>query len=369
MLVNSSYTLDHLVDLYFAQRQINKKKYFASYLINASLAWKQLFRNTIYAVQTEWVPLKRGTPYNYVDIPKGSIRFFSASEVDRHGQIVPLYYDSLLNIIPKPTDKKCGCNQCDCSGLCDDLNSVVYTTKLLFTINGVDYYEKDWVKYCKNGDIIEYREVPTKKYNDFSGDGGDYNDDYNDDYSTQPPPFSDYTIVTETFQKVICTLKVKPCGCPESIPENEEKVNGCCASFFPLFGHRHRHHYESFLGDINSNHRGSVKMSECGTKLYYKQPIHHGHRGHEHKLPDYLLISYQLSGEDCNTSVQVPELAEETMFFGIDYYSKRFNMSFTRPEREEAKYAWNDAQNKLLLELNPISLEWLSNIQDAVIRY
>lgn len=373
MNTGETYTLDTIVDLYLAQRQIDRKKYYPSYLINANLAWKKLFRNTIYSTQSEWMTLKKGEPYNYIEVPRGTVRLFSVCEVDHCGRIVPLFYDSLLNVIPKPTKRDCGIKKCDCSGLCDDLNSVTYNTKLLFTISGVDYYEKIWIKLCGNGDIIEYREVPTKKYNTFTGDGGDYNTDYNNDYNIIPPPFSDYTIVTETFQKVICSLTVRPCGCPDNTPENEEKVMNNCSQFFTCFGEKHRKHCEQYLVDINDNHRGSVKLSDCGNKIFYKpSPRHHHHHnlnnGIPHnRLPEFLLVNYQLSGESCHTAAEVPELAQDAMFFGIDYFSKRFNLSFSMGERKESEYAWINAQNELIKDLNPISLEYVSQIQDAKI--
>lgn len=365
-MINDTYLLDEVVDLYLAQRQIDKKKYYDSHLINAKLAWRMLFKNTIFAVNSEWAELKAGYPFNYVDIPKGTVRFFSAALVDDCGEIVPLYYNNKLNILPKPTQKKCGCKNCDCGGTCEDVNSLVYTTKLLFTINNVDYYEKIWLKFCDNGDILEYREVPTKKYNDYTGDGADFNDDYNDDYQIAPA-FTDYTIVTETFNRKLCNIEVKPCGCPIDSHENEETIIKNCSQFLPIFGKLHKRHCERFLPNTNDNGYGEVKMSECGTKLYFVPSKRH-HYEHK-KLPTHILINYQTSGENCSTAVQVPEYALEPMFYGLDFYSKRFNNVFSLSERKSAEYSWKDAQNQLILFLNPFNLEVLSNVQDEKIYY
>lgn len=341
------YTLAECVDEYLAQRFISKKKYFSAYMIIAKNYWKKIFKNTIYAVNSEWKPLKKGVPYNYIDKPQGLVRLFSVAQTNECGEIVPLFYNNTINIISKPTEKKCSCDKCDCSGLCDDINSMVYTTKLLFTDNGAEYYEKKWVKPCPNGDIIEYREVPTKKYNSFEGD-------------TSP---SDYTIVTEVFQETICKLKTKVCGCPEDTIENCELINTFCGAFLPINACCRKKDCDNFLGEINNNGKGSIKFSECGTKIYF---IPHDKTK---KLPDYLLVNWQTSGENCSDVVQVPDYAIETMFSGIHFYSIRFNSSYSINEKNEAKWAANAGENDLIMYLNPLSLKTLSTIQNAEIKW
>ena len=362
----SIYTLAECVDEYLAQRFISKKKYYSSFLICAKNYWKKLFRNTIYAVNSEWKTLKKGTPYNFIEKPKDAVRVFSISTVDSHcNKIVDLFYDTRFNVIPKPTtsQKKCGCGSCDCGGLCDDIGSLTYTTKLLFSISGVDYYEKIWVKVCPNGDVIEYRIVPTKKYNDFTGDSGDYMNDYMNDYDIGSPAFSNYTIVYPEFQKVICKLDVKPCGCPENTTENIELLNEFCGCFLPVNACCKKRHCDDFLEAINSNHLGSIKISECGNKFYYipskKQKT----------LPEFLLINYQTSGENCSEVVQVPEYALDAMWLGTDYFSKRFNNSYSLSEKDAAKYAACAGENDLIVFLNPLSLRWLSTLQDSEIKW
>lgn len=362
------YTLADNVDEYLILRGIDKKKYFPQFLVGAKWAWKQLFKNTIYAVNSEWLTLKAGTPYNYVDVPKGTVRLFSVATVDKHcNKIIPLFYNNTINIIPKPSasQKKCGCNDaaCDCGGTCESLNSLTYTTKVLFTINGLDYVEKTWVKLCPNGDMLQYRIVPTKKYNNFTGDPGDYNTDYMNDFLIGNPPFSDYTIEYLEFQNIICKLELQPCGCPVETPENENTLNEFCGCFMPFNSCCKKKHCDSFLGAINDHCKGEVKISECGTKIYYIP--HHG----EKHLPDFLLVNWQSSGENCGSYVEVPDYAIDPMFTGIDYYSKRFNNIYSLNEKTEARYQWNDAQNQIIMFLNPISLQWLSTIQDAKITW
>lgn len=368
MEANEIYTLADATDEYLALRGINKQKYYSSFLIAAKWAWKQLFKNTIYAVNSQWFTLKSGVPFNYVDMPINCVRFFSASIVTERNQIKNLFYSNYTNIIQMPTSsqKKCGCGTCDCGGLCEDVNSLTYTTKLLFTINGVDYYEKDWVKVCPNGDVIEYRIVPVKKYNSFTGDGGDYMNDYMNDYDIGGAPFSDYTIVYQDFQTKVCQLTVKPCGCPENTTENINLLNSYCGCYLPFNAYCKRKHEDVFLGEINNyGHKGTVKVSECGTKIYYIPDPSCANK----PLPEFLLLNWQTSGENCSEVVQVPEYATDTLFAGIDFYSKRFNNAYNQTEKDDSKYAWRNSVNEMVAFLNPLSLEWLSTVADAPIKY
>lgn len=358
------YTLSEVTDEYLINRGIDKKKYYARYLVIAKRAWTKLFQNTLWITKSAWLPLQKGELYNFIKLPHDCQRLFSVNQTDHCNNIQPLYYNSNINVIQKPTVKKCGCSGCDCGGLCEDVNSFTLTTKLLFTINGIDYYEKQYLKYCSNGDILEYREVPVKKYNDFIGDGGDFNDDYNDDYSIGNSGLANFSIVTEVFQNKICSLTTKPCGCPEETPENENLLLNTCGCCLPFFNKRHRKHCQTFLEDVNSNCLGEVKLSECGTVIYYRPSRRH-HHGHPVKMPDYLLVNYQTNGQDFDSAVQVPDYAIECMFASMDWRSKRFNGMYSLAEKQDAKYQYNDEENKLIQFLNPISLEFMSNLPDS----
>lgn len=360
--MNNCYTLSDCTFDYLRQRQIDKEKYAVSYIATAKLVWRNIFRNTLYVVSSKWQTIQAGEPYNYIDVPSDCERLFSVSTTDECGNIVPLWYNNKLNIVSKPVTKTCGCAaaNCDCGDTCSDVSSFTYTTKLLFTINGVDYYEKTWLEYCKNGDIIEWREVPTKKYNDFAGDGGDYNADYNNDYDIADPPFANFSIVTETFQRKLCHLDVKPCGCPEQTEANAERIRETCCGFISIGSRTRRLHCERFLSQPNPNCYGECKLSECGTRVYVRNTK---------RDTDFLLINYQTNGELVDAVVQVPEFAIECMFTGIDWYSKRFNNAYGISEKQLAKYEFNDEVNKLIMYLNPLNLQELAQIQDEVIRW
>lgn len=360
-------TLSEEVDKYLLIRGISKKKYFAKYMVIAGKVWEEIFQRTLWVTKSVWLPLKKGEPYNYIDKPKDCVRYFTVGDTNKCGNIVPLYYNPQLNVIPKPTVKKCSCT-CDCSGLCEDLNSTVMTTKEAFTINGITYYEKTWIKLCPNGDIIEYREVPTKKFNDFIGNSGDYNVDYNNDYDIAENAFANFEIVTQILQRKICAIEIKPCGCPEETQSNEDTLLEHCGCFFPLFGRRRKKHCEQFVSNINDNHRGSVKESECGTKIFFK-PSRHWKSVGDKQFPDYLLFVYQTNGKTPNQETNVPNYAEAVMWAGIDYWSKRFNNAYTQNDKMMAKYAYEDEQSRVILFLNPIDLHFVNQVQDQENRW
>jgi len=363
-------TLTDVVEEYLITRGMSNVKNYIDYLVIAKRVWQKFFWNTIGVIKSEWLTIQKGDPYDFVYVPKNCVRFFAVSDIDRHNKIVPLYYNEQINTIPLPASQKCGCAVCGCTGSQDELSGLTYTTQLLFTLNGIDYFEKSWFKYCSNGDIIQYREVPTKKYNDAVGSNGDFNNDFNNDFRIQTDASGNYEIVTEVIQKKICSLSLAPCGCPDNTEENQKIVSEFCGCFpggFEGWWDR-RHRRENLLfQNINNNERGEVKMSQCGTMIYYIPPKHHHHR----PLPKFLLCQYQTNGlaDNVDGSVVVPEYAYDLMSTGIDHGSKRFNNKYSLAEKQEAKWAHEDEINKVILFLNPISLDWLQNVTDREVKW
>ena len=364
------YTISQGTDLYLQDRSIDHKKYFNRFLTQAERVYVDLFRKTLFIVKNVWKTVKDGDPFPYVDIPKDCTRLLSAS-VTECDLIEPLFYNSQLNILPKPQHRDCGCNHCECGGLCNDVNNFTQTTNLLFTINGQNYYEIISLEYCKNGDILENRQVPAKKYNNYAGDGGDYNDDDNNDYSHVTAPFSDYTIVTENFTRKLCKLETLPCGCPKETPENQQMIFNYCGCYLGWNGKGRTQHKKQFFQDVNNNRKGEVKISECGTKLYYKpqRKFQNGNNNGGEKIPRFLLLAYQTDGTTANQESLFPEFALETFKYGIDYFSKRFNDRYPRTEKHELKCAYEDSKNDLILFLNPLSIKFLQDVQDAEVRW
>lgn len=367
MSIGTTYTLAEAMDLYFSFNDISKKKYFSSYLITARFVWKDIFKNTLFQTQSVWKTMQRGDPYNYVEIPTNTERIFSVSVEDDCGNVVPLFYNNRINVVKKPTKKKCGCTQCDCSGLCEDANSLTLTTKLIYTINGQEYFETTWLESCSNGDMLEWKKTPVKKYNTVLGDGGDFNADYNDDYLIGAAPFAAYTIEYITTQRKICHLETLPCGCPIESAENINTFNESCGCFLDCC--RRKRHCDHFLADPNSNGRGEVKISECGTRIEYRPPPRHCCHPNHKKIPEFLLINLQTNAEDCGQDVLVPEYALECLHDGVDAVKKKRKDKYSPNEKLAAGWQYEASRNKVLLYLNPISLANLADIQDAPIRW
>jgi hypothetical protein len=358
-------TLGSATDQYLILNGIDSKKYGAKYMIAAKFAWQKLFLNTLYVVHSEWKPLKKGDPYNYIDMPKGALRLLSVGHPDKCGNIQPLYYNSQLNVIKKPSVKKCGCNQCDCGGLCEEANSLSVVTKELFTINNVTYYEKTWIKVCPNGDVLEYKEIPTKKYNDFVGNAGDFNNDFNDDFSTVVPDLANYDIVTEVQQRKLCAVTVQPCGCVASTPENEKLLFEHCGCHYNHSCRRWNKHCNQLLENINNNERGEIKVSECGTRIYFKPA-----RGvHNPALanPEFLLVNWQSTGMEVGQEAQIPNNIEilQAFWSTLYYLVVSRNGKYGLGERMEAERVMEKDVNNALRFLNPLSLSFLSDVGDA----
>lgn len=361
----SNMSLTGFLENYLAENQISSKKYFSSYLISAKHAWRQIFRETIFGTQSVWVELKRDDTGTYFDIPKHVERVFSVGTEDSCGLIQTVYYNEQISVIPKPSKSSCSCQACDCGG-CGDFEDMTASTRPLFTINGVDYYERKWVKVCKNGDIIEYTESFTKKFNDFVGQSGDYNDDYANDYDNGGNGFANYEIVPITTQKTLCKIDVRKCGCPESSAENLKKINDCCGCYLRVGSYYLNKCCSLFKENINNNGRGEVKMGECGTKMYFFPPQC---SSAEFVDPKWLLLNCQTNGEMEGKEIQIPSIAYDAMASTLFYRVIKRNGKYSLGERIEAERLMHKDQNALLVNLNLLSLSFLSNLQDATIKW
>lgn len=361
-MCSPSITLSESTDKYLTIRGVDKKKYYAKYLIIAGKIWEEIFQKTIWSTQSTWKVLKDGNPYPYIDIPGGTVRLFSVSTLDECDNIIPLYFNQEKNVIPEPKEAKCGCGCSGCDGICEDMNQTVMTTKEAFVLFGVTYYEKTWIKLCPNGDIIEYREIPTKKYNDRIGETGDYNEDYNNDYSIGDTAFTNFEVVTEIQQKTICNIELKPCGCPVNTDENRCKILDNCSNYLRFDSCLCRKDCREFLPEINPTRKGQVKISECGNKIYYIKQ-----RGE--KYPKHLLVNYQTDGSKVGAESVIPTYGEMCLWAGIDYLSKKYNNIYGAGERQQSFYAYNHEQNELIKFLNPLSLRAIAKVQDQQNRW
>lgn len=359
-------TISEATDLYIIHRGINKKKYFSRYLNIGKYVWQDIFQKTLWVVNSVWEPLRQEGDRFYINIPPNAQTVFSVGVVDHCDLIQPLYYNNQINVVAKPKESGCGCNKCDCAGLCQATNSLQVTTKLIFTINGVNYYQKCWVEYCKNGDVLEWCEIPTKKYNSIVGDGGDFNNDYNNDYLIGAAPFSDYTIEIVKTQKKLCKLEVKECGCPVETEENNELFLNCCGFYMDWSCQNKNRHCKEFFENVNNNHYGEVKLSDCGTKMYYR-PSKKWQQVTGQKMPKHLLVNFQTNGQYVGQEIQIPTYANMCYWAGLDYRSKVFNDRYSMGEKKIAEYKYNDEKALVISYLNPIDIVFMASVQNLSI--
>ena len=360
-----SYTLSQVTDQFLIRKGNLKRKHYAETLIIAQDVWKFLFWNTLWAVKNTWIPLQNdGGPYNYIEVPEGTVKVLSVNIEDECGKLHPLYYNAALNVIPKPTQTtSCGCKNCDCnSALC----GTVYTTSLVtkpIVISGQTYYEKTWMKYCPNGDVIEYQEIPTKKYTTIQ-QAGDYNLDYNNDYDIIAA-FEDFTIVTVKKQKLICKLELKECGCPKDTEENEQLFLDNCGCGLSAFNIKRVCNYRAKRAAHNSF--GEIKFSECGTKIYVV-PFEKCDGRPAFKM-DFCQLSLLTDGVTPDEEIQVPDYSRKCLWACLDSDIKEFNDRYSYNEKESARINKEREINNLIKFLNPLSEEFLATIQEIIPRW
>jgi hypothetical protein len=212
---------------------------------------------------------------------------------------------------------------------------------------------------------MQYREVPTKKFNDFTGTPGDFNNDFGNDYSIGVGGIQNFSIVTQTFQNKLCSLALRPCGCPDNTQANAQLIEDFCGCGHRFWGWFRGEHQQNLLFEnINNNEKGEVKLSECGTKIYYV-PSKTWHTQFHNPIPEFLQLIRQTNGFHISEAVSVPEYCIDLMKADIDYRSKRFNNKYSPTEKMDAKYRRNDEENKIIGFLNRISINKLSDVQDA----
>ena len=336
-------------------------------MVIAEEVWTKIFMKTLWVIQSRWMELKSGDPYNYVEVPAGCLRLLSVGVTDTCGLVQPLYYNNQINVIKKPVRKSCGCSCEECGGVCEDASSMTVTTKVMFTVNGIDYIQKCWIETCKNGDIIEWCETPVREYLDLIGNSGDYNDDYNDDYDIADEGFSNYRIVTRKTQKLICKIDVLPCGCPAETESNQEILTDNCGCFLSWGTKHKKKHCQKFFDNINNNHFGETKLSDCGTKIYFRPSKYWKQSGAEEKFPEYLLVNFQTDGIKVGQEVLIPKYAADYFDAELDDGSKRYNNSYSQREKDGARVNAEYERGELLKFLNPIDLEFMEKVQDVPI--
>lgn len=343
-----SNTLNNAVELYLIKKFNDRRKFFKEYLIIAQEVWKEIFLNTLFVTKSSYVDLKNDGDNNYVDVPPNCLRLLSLGVRGHCDKLKPLYNNQDLDIITKPVKKACSCTACNCesNGLCDSVTALTVTTKEVI-IDDVVYTEYTWLSVCPNGDIMEYRKIPTTQY---TFQRGSYDSSYDVSYEIGG---SEGEVVNYTLVRKLCALKVKPCGCPEQTPENETLFFNTCGCFLnPLsrLGKRCNNFWRGC-----SEWAGEYKMSPCGTKVIIKNLQHFEHN---HQL----LMSFQMNGVEIDGEVMIPNYATMCLHTGIEYQKILFNDKYKPVEKQQSYYKFEDEKDKIIVFLNPISIEVMESL-------
>lgn len=344
MLSCPTITLSQAVDIYCVYKDIDKRKNYKSFLILGQEVWKELFQQTIFSTKNTYVELKKGNPFNYVDIPSDSYRFFSLAVEDKCRNLKPLYYNDKLNVLvkPKSSSNRCNCETCtDCGGMCETIGGLIPITEIV-NINGTDYTNVTWIKNCPNGDVFEYRTIWTTQY---TFNRGSYDPSYDFSYEIGT---SDSEVVQYTLSRKLCKLETLECGCPTQTRSNEDlfaKHCGCyCNPLNPI-----RQRCIKIWGDCDY-YAGSIRLSDCGTKVFVEHVDHLD-------LNHWLVMSYQTSGIDPDAQTLIPDYAKMALFTGIDYYKNLFNDRISPVIKQTQYYKYYDEQSKLIVYNNKIAIE------------
>jgi len=309
------YTLSDAVELFFMGD--SKQKNFKSAMVVAKFVWNEILRRTIWAFESQWMPVHQGNPYHYIMTPEGSEMVLAIKEeVECNGQKSLRKLVEVKNmVVSTPSVKACGCKlNCGCGDACAHINSYVHTT-VDHIIRGETYEEKIWTEVCKNGDILQWREVPTEKYVGAAFD----------------------SVVFEKQKTVICKVVVKECGCLEETATNRELVEKYCGACAP-----------ACVTPVVGACETVFQYGECG--LVYLIGA---------KVNTQYQVVYQRSV--CESS-KVPEYALECLHLGMDYKLKMLNPTVPRHEKEAAKYAYRDGKNEVIKYLNPIDLQFVEDL-------
>lgn len=340
-----TYTLDQAMQLYCHLQGNDNMRGLKGLMVKAKLVWGEIFNNTLWNYTSEWLPVQGGNPYPYIMLPDDISLFMGIyDEVQAHkgrNILVPLDFDNKISVLAKKVLKACSCTQsCNCGNNCETANSFV-REEIEHEIDGDTYIENKWVETCKNGDVIEWREVPAKVYSQGIVTGEFDPQEFGSEFSVGE---TTYDVETVTLQRRICTLKTKPCGCIDESEYNATLLKDYCGVDTTIRNFM----FENFC----NTRRGKTVLrrdEENPLKIYIVGEI-----------KDQYFLKSQRFGASENSLV--PEYALRALWFGVQWYSDMLNPS-TRNVAQASKFDYTGACKDVIKHLNPISQRALDNLQ------
>jgi hypothetical protein len=314
------YTLSDVAELMAGE---NKKGY-ANHLFHLKLIWNDLLRRTLWVYNSVWLNTNKGNPYPYVLLPENTDTFIGLFyEEETCNKLVEVLPASGYSLRPKPTKKTCGCKEvsCNCGECCSVAHVVNYSTKP-HVIDGSTFYEKIWSELCPNGDIVQYREVPTKSFFD-----------------------NGYSIVYQPDQQRLCSVTVKPCGCVEETKENALLLAEHCGCTVTC------------NGDIVGVKHSETRWQADGRKMYLVGGT----------VRDWYRCDL-IESDACDHSA-VPEYALRCLMAGADWSKNQFNERIHPNIIAAKEQTYGRMKTKLLMDLNPIDLDGLNRLSDDLPKF
>jgi hypothetical protein len=314
-------TIVEVVESYCLRTFNDKRKYFMNYLAFAKEVWDEVFLHTLWAYKSVWVSVRKGSPHPFFELPK-DIGFLIGIFYESCGQLVEVSRNPHASVVAKPTVKSCGCDaECNCGDLCSSVNYFSMSEKEI-EIDGDTYTERTWLESCANGDLLEWKETPTKRFYDQTGD--------------------EYDIITTKSQRWICKVDVKPCGCLEDTPKNTELVTTLCGCTVPC--------ETELLQTQTTTSKPQIAFSDCGKKVF----IISGAK------KDFF-IKYQPKCASDNSLV--PKYSLKAVRAGMDLAGKEFNPMIGEGEKDAALRRFRREKQDIVEFLNRLSFEDLAELE------
>lgn len=274
-------------------------------------SWYNLFKKTKESVVRKWIPIKSSK----CDWPDTAERILGVYDVDSCGDLVALYEDVMINILPKVL-KKCGCKSCtDC--MCGDIQDTIVQTDVI--INGVTRANKV-VTRVSNGSIIQ-------------------------EYHTWTPVYKGNSVLTGVQEVVSretkCAVELSGCGCIVNNEDNAKKILACgCVieSCAPAI----RKEYKALDSQF-----GYYKNDDNNKIIHFFNT-----NGGKTNLLQAMVV-YQSNGRD----MIVPDYCVMALMALLNYVKMMFSPSYNRFDRDEAKRMANVQKKDMIRFLNPIPFE------------
>lgn len=320
------------------------------------------------------------------------VRFFGVDVTNKHNELIQVFQNDKLNVFTKPPVQKSGCG-CASTDLCDCIDNLEVVLTLKFTQDGIDYYEKTWIKCCDNGDVLQYSENPvlngtcstwqlagsiagpaTFSYTRCDGElirSQSVNNTGIEVCISDNAPIiitsgdgvktrisscsSEQEVVVLKTYKNLGRLETKDCGCPIESEANQDLIFNKCSCFLAAKPRCCKVWYNR----SRINCTGEMKWSECGNKLYLKDVKDDG---------GFVVAHYQVDPLCCGGEIMIDSFARWPIWYGMDYESNVFNPRSNPKVLREAERRYQKSINEYFEYLNPMDPDRLFNIPTAEIK-